>query len=72
MRPRPVVSWGVGKVTPIVSAIAPTGSCLARKSEEWDILFTKSYTDGAVQGELLEMQLYTKGAVGYIPTISFS
>jgi hypothetical protein len=46
---------GIGKATPIVSAIAPAGSCVARKSEEWDVLFTKSYTNGAAQGELSDI-----------------
>jgi hypothetical protein len=77
MRPRPLRSGGIGKATPIVSAIAPAGSFVAGKSEKRDILFTKSYTDGAVQGELLDIwrdadAVIYQGAVGYIPIVSFS
>jgi hypothetical protein len=77
MRPRPLRSWDIGKATPIVSSIAPARSCVAGKFEKWDVLFAKSYTNGATQGELLDIWrnadagMY-QGAVGYIPIVSFS
>jgi hypothetical protein len=77
MRPWPLRSWGIGKATPIISAIAPAGSCVARKFEQWDILFTKSYTDGAIQGESLDIWRDAdadihQGAIRYVPSVSAS
>jgi hypothetical protein len=77
MRPRPLRSWGIGKATPVISAIAPARSCVAGKFEKWDVLFAKSYTNGAAQGEVLDIwrdagAVIYQGVVGYIPIVSFN
>jgi hypothetical protein len=50
---------------------------VAGKFEKWDVLFAKSYTNGAAQGELLDIwrdagAVIFQGAVCYIPIVSFS
>ena len=41
------------------------------KSEKWDILFTKSYTDGAVQGELLDTWRNADAVIHQGPLVTY-